>query len=138
MNQTIHYVHHEAHRSPMLMADLYQVRTDRPMVWLQKLCAKIMARLGAHHIGETVEVKRIDIEPAHFMERLFRQKRGIEDFFGHRPSRLLIGSDDYAELMATAPPEIRIEFMGTYMHDRRPFGLTVEIIPWMRGMVVMP
>jgi hypothetical protein len=106
---------------------------DRPRWWLVKV-------LGGSNPNDTVRIDRIPVHGKTFMDRLYKQKRHLFDRFNCRePQTLLIGGEDYEELMDS--PEIRqaITFSASYYHGREGIcGLTVKVIPWMRGMVVMP
>ena len=73
------------------------------------------------------------------MERLWKQKRSLVESFRREPTTLWIGAEDYADLMDS--PMIRESFSlcASFNYGRREvYGLTVKVIPWMRGMIVMP
>lgn len=121
----------------------YTVRKDRRAVWLQRACAWIMTKLGAFARDEIVCVTRHVIFADTFMERLYKQ-RGEFLMLDSEPKELLIGAEDYQELMAS--PEITSQFQFRAQYNVRnedaPYGkvmgLTVRVIPWMRGLLVMP
>lgn len=106
---------------------------DRPRWWLVKL-------LGGQNPNDYVKIDRIPVHGKTFMDRLFKQKRYLYDRFNCRdPQTLLVGGEDYEQLMDS--PEIRqaFQFSAFYMHGRDGIcGLNVQVVPWMRGMVVMP
>ena len=118
--------------------EAFQLRTDRPAPWLQKACFWVLRRLRAFYIGETVTIERHAIDGRTFMDRLFKQREGIDSYFNMRPSRLLIGAEDYAELMREVVASQAFSFRAEYGYGREILGMTVEVIPWMRGVLVMP
>ncbi len=74
-----------------------------------------------------------------FMDRLWKQKRSLVEDFRREPTTLWIGGEDYRELMNS--PEVRQSFTvhAQFNYGRNEiYGLTVKVIPWMRGMLVMP
>ena len=105
---------------------------DRPRWWLVRM-------LGGKNPHDTIEVRRIPVDGKVFAERLFRQKRAITEQFRREATTLWMGAEDYEELMNS--PLIREQF---YVHSsfnygkHEIYGLTVNVIPWMRGILVMP
>lgn len=119
--------------------DSYAFRADRPHKWLQRLCCRIMQKLGAYDMGEKVTYTRHTIDPDVFMERIFRQAYHLEAHFNRKPKRILVGAEDFERIMNCS--EIRQSFMfnASYNYGREIIcGLQVEVIPWMRGILVMP
>ena len=99
--------------------------------WLVKL-------LGGENPYESVKVTRIPIDDKEFMDRLWKQKRYLFDMFGREPKTLLIGGEDYEEMMNSPAIQQAMTFQASFHYGREIYGLTVKIIPWMRGAVVMP
>ena len=94
--------------------------------------------LGGRCPHDYVKVTRIPID-GDFVERLFKQRAWITDHLSREPKTLLIGAEDYEQIMNCPQINQRLRFDTSYMFgNRQIIGLTVEIIPWMRGMVVMP
>jgi hypothetical protein len=118
--------------------DAFALRLDQKWPWLQRVCIAILRKLGAYDIGETVKIERSTIDAPTFMERLFKQQSNITQFFNVRPTRLLIGSEDYAELMREAVTTGQFNFRAEYGIGREICGLKVEVVPWMRGVLVLP
>lgn len=137
-NQIIEFVNFKEHRYPCENTDVFQFRKDRSAIWLQKACFFVLRELGAFHLYETVTIERHQLDARTFVERLFKQQEGIERFFNMRPTRLLIGSEDYAELMGELAATQMFSFRAEYVYAREILGMTVQVIPWMRGCLVMP
>ena len=140
MNQTIEFVRLVELRTNFDNTGAFQFRVDRPAAWLQKTCFFVLRKLRAFYIGETVTVERHTLDAKSFIERLLTQKKWIERFFNERTVKLklLIGADDYAELMHEAAPTQMFSFNVCYGHGLNILGMTVCVIPWMRGCLVMP
>lgn len=120
-----------------ILEDAYELRKDRPHLWLQKLCCFVMRKLEAFHISETMTFTKHVIDTDLFMDRIITQKHYLFSLKKH-PTLLLIGSEDFAKLMCS--PEVResMYFMTEYMDHNTIHGLKVQIVPWMRGILVMP
>lgn len=136
--QTIEFVAMREVRTPFENTELFQFRKDRPVHWLQKTCLFVLRKLRAFHAGQTFTIERHSLDARTFMERIFKQQEGIEQFFNMRPTELLIGSEDYAELMNDIAATQMFSFRAEYGHGREILGLTVRVVPWMRGCLVMP
>lgn len=105
---------------------------DRPRWWLVKL-------LGGKNPHDSVTVTRIPINDKDFMARLWKQKRALFDQFRREPATLWIGGEDYRELMSSPHIQQAFSFSASFNYGRdEVYGLRVKVIPWMRGMVVMP
>lgn len=72
----------------------------------------------------------------------YRQNTGQTKYEGGDGKTLLIGSENYAELMRGEIVNQRFDFRCELWREdangRKILGLNVQVIPWMRGMVVMP
>lgn len=116
----------------------FQFRTDRPYPWLQKICFFVLRKLRAFYYAEKVTIERHVIDSTTFMERLFKQREEMAKSFNIIPSKLLIGADDYAEMMHEVATTQMFSFNAQFLFNKEIIGLTVEVIPWMRGCLVMP
>ena len=86
------------------------------------------------------------------MDKIVNQMHVLDGFCeaGTRPKRLLIGQGDYRRLMLSdenpynSRPLGRFQFQGEYWTRNHQTGkpeicgLTVDVIPWMKGILVMP
>lgn len=79
--------------------------------------------------------ERYDIDTKEFIIRLIEQKRSLFNQYNLEGKTLLIGAEDYLELMGSTEVKSLLTFE---VNKRTVVGLTVKIIPWMKGMVVMP
>lgn len=120
----------QAVRVPMVMQ--YPRWHDRFRWWIVK-------KLGGENPHESVKVTRVPIDGKTFADRLFKQKRELFDSFRREPASLLIGAQDFEELMDSPEIQQSIRFQASFNYGRHEvYGLTVTVIPWMRGAVVMP
>lgn len=137
--QSVGYVAHHAKIIPTELKTHYEFRAKAKAPWLQKACFWILGKLGAYAVSNTVTVERHSIDGKEFLTRLQEQQDNLFDYFGHRPSQLLIGGGDFQKLMGEARYTSQVfELQSEYMARGSVYGLTVKIIPWMKGMVVMP
>jgi hypothetical protein len=110
-----------------------------PRKWWDKIRWRLVKWLGGVNPLDTVEVKRVPVNGKEFMERLWKQKRALVESFRREPTTVLMGAEDYEELMSS--PAVRQSFTvhAEFNYGRREvYGLTVKVIPWMRGILVMP
>lgn len=139
-NFVVHQV--EERREPYFISEagVFQVREDRPAVWLQRVCAWVLGRLGAVYMEERCRVTTHLVQPMRLLEAISRQRAEVFEHLGREGSSIAIGGEDYAELMRD--PELRslhfFEFTTECRSAGRVFGLRIQIIPWMKGIVVLP
>src|SRR3990172_5772277 len=107
MREVIEVIRQERLSAVVEIKEAFEFRKDRPAHWLQKLCIWTLRNLGAFHRGEvvTIESHVIGKNGRNFISRLSEQMHNLQDAFNREPSRLLIGADDYAELMHEATKE---------------------------------
>ena len=105
---------------------------DKPRWWLVRL-------LGGECPFDSVKITRVPVSDKDFMERLWKQKRELVETFHREPTTLFIGGEDYEKLMNSPAVKQMFTVHATYNYGRREiYGLTVRVIPWMRGILVMP
>lgn len=122
----------------------FKFREDRKYQWLQRICVGILERLRCHasDVSETVET--YDIDPSNFMNALMAQRETVENFFGHKPSRLIIGRKNYEDLVQIRAPDCVFAFESNYTVGRdgqredTVHGLAITVVPWIEGIVIMP
>jgi hypothetical protein len=123
--------------------DAFQFRDDRPGAWLQRLCLWILRRLGCFACVDTVRVERhyFGERGQRFMDRLWERRLAICGAFEMEPSRLLVGPEEYADMMSEPVSGGAFGFDAEYHVNGRygptVHGLHVEVIPWMRGMLLL-
>ena len=109
------------------------------IAWVQKLAFRFLRWTGAlsNSMTEKITYERFTLDTQNFIERIFRQMTELERR-NVKPERLLIGGEDFQRLMGS--PEIHnvLNFSAPIGWGREIYGLKVEVIPWMRGMVVLP
>ena len=128
--------------------NVYQFRKDRKHHWLQNLCLRILKKLDARYIEQMTDIKcdTVRINTGDFLKNLLEQRREIEREFNRRPTRVLIGSEDFDEVMNTKTMRNMLQFPTTYKFNvddgygrvvGQVMDLNVEVIPWMRGVIVL-
>ena len=138
----------ELRRVPKIvpLSDAFEFRKDRPAHWLQRICLWTLRKLGCYSSKEVVEVTRHEIgrRGQTFINRLLKAKALIWGEFEREPQTLLIGAEQYAELMNEVASNAMFSFIAEYYVGNgtcRPptvVGLTVKVIPWMRGILLLP
>ena len=130
--------------TPFEYTESFEFRKDRPAHWLQKLCLFTLRKLKAFHFGKALSVERHTIDAKSFMERLWKQRTELHSYFNMRPTVLLIGAEDYAEMMKDKLVNQSMSFQAEYLFSSRNreghtksmvLNMTVHVIPWMRGCV---
>jgi len=133
----------------------FQFRVELGWLWMQKLCFWILRKIGAQAIEFDTKISRLDIQYKTLIEAINKQRAELFTQYALEGKYLLMGAQDYAELMVD-PTLINhmISFSipdAVYREERTAnrstFGvdtsyvimnLNVVIVPWMKGMIVMP
>jgi len=140
--QRIQFVNWQRDTYEVEVKDAYEYRPNGRLPWLQRIIFWIACKLGAYHLSERVEVHAVEFSPETFMEALYFQRRSLFEHFNREPKYLLIGSEDFDELMHTAVKDNLFSFDARYYCGTRSgpeiMGLKVCVVPWMKGCVVLP
>lgn len=142
MKQTIAFV--EPHTTFKIATDssAFTVREDRPHLWLQKVCCWVLGKLGAYRQDTRTKIEYRTIDADSFMVRIAKQRAEVFKLLNRAPKELLIGAEEYVELMRETPAHYPFNFEAQYMRGERGvaqiMGLKVRVIPWMRGVLVVP
>lgn len=137
--------------------DSFALRKDRPAIWLQKICIWVLRKLKAYGQIEVTTYKTCVIgeRGEHFMNNLTRHYANLHEDLWTKPKRLIIGSKTFSEVMRIEECMSIFSFQSEYKlpRDKDPddfpgkypsgpywtcYGLRVDIIPWMEGMVFLP
>jgi hypothetical protein len=115
----------------------FQLREDKKYPWLQKLCFSVLRKLGAFSWDKCVEIERHSIKGTINYIKLIEEITFLKNA-DIKPSRILMGSEDYASLMSETISKHYFSYQTTYPSENKIYGLLIEIIPWMKGFLVMP
>ena len=125
------------------LGDTFKFRSDLKHHWLQKICFYMLSKLKAFALKENVEIRDRYINAESFMERFYKASGEMSRVFDLHPTVLLIGLTDYKELMFEMySARDRFSFQAEYAFytmGKRPkvMNLTVHVVPWMHGHVLL-
>ncbi len=142
MKQTVTFVEQYATFKTVTDNNAFAIREDRPHLWLQKACCWVMGKLGAYRVDSQTKIEYRTIDADSFMVRIAEQRESVFELLNRRPKKLLIGAQDYAELMRETNVYYPFTFNASYAIGERGaariMDLEVQVIPWMRGVLVIP
>lgn len=113
----------------------YLVRNDRPFVWLQELCCWVMDKLEAYSQDRSIAYTWKDVDISDLVRGIYTQVGMLSRDHNLQAKRVLMGSEDFAALCNAPAAQYHLT---VYAHDRKFGGLTVTVVPWMKGVLVMP
>ena len=142
MKQTISFIEPHTAFKTVTDSNAFAIREDRPHLWLQKACCWVMGKLGAYRRDTQTKIEYRTIDADSFITRIAKQRESVFELMNREPRELLIGAQDYAELMHETVSTHMFSFDAAYMRgdhrNRTVMGLRVRVIPWMRGVLVVP
>jgi hypothetical protein len=109
---------------------------------LQRLCFWVLGKIGCQKVETAQEFERVVLDLNKISEKIMCQHEEILNFYNyHRADRLLIGADDFRELQATPLFDQIVSFSipnGPRCTAFKLMGMKVTVVPWMRGVLVLP
>ena len=86
---------------------------------------------------ERTEYRRIAVDHKRVLDLIIAQADNAHDLLGRGGETVLIGHDQWVSLVGETAPmltHLNIE----YGYSNRILGMTVKVIPWMSGVLVLP
>jgi hypothetical protein len=119
--------------------DTYAFRRDRGWVALQTFALWILRKLKCFAPVKDVCYTRCRIDSFDLLKALLAQQRDLLEFYHLRGERVLVGYDVYSELaQLTQPVSLTLQYHLSDAGKTTICGMKVTVIPWMRGMLVLP
>lgn len=124
--------------------DAFSYQPSRGLKWLQRACFWVLRRIGCYHVSNFSTYRRIVVDRAASVHEIMRQQANLRSSLGTGGEVLLIGAEDWKEILQSEPMFFSpMAFNGHYYVPRYPGDaerkeLRVCVIPWMRGMVLVP
>jgi hypothetical protein len=116
----------------------YTLRKDKRFIWLQKLCLWILQKVGAEYQYGHTTFKYHEIDTRQFVEKIVGEIYAVKQHYHIQPTKILIGTRDFQELMGRGEMHGVYTFNTSYPDGQRQMlGLNVQIIPWMRGILIL-
>jgi len=127
----------------MRVPDAYKFRPKGLLAPLQRLAWVFLQRTHAllQHAEEQAYYTRITFDGDEALKRIMRAYQELFLQNGERPSKVMIGAEELAEIMrdsTIAGPLVQhFEFSAMAGYGGHVYGLPVEVIPHMRGVLVL-
>jgi hypothetical protein len=126
----------EPHYTTQIVPDHYELTPHGRLAWLHRLLWRALHKMRALKLGveEVATYKTVTIDCEHIAERVMEAQYRLRGR-GYRASRILIGPEEMAELTredAHRQLSMRVDSLSlTYR------GLSIEVVPHMRGVLVL-
>ena len=138
--QKVCFIEQSSVHAQVKVDDAYRFNEWAGWVPVQRLCFWLLRKIGAFAYVDTVKTSTHVLDTDKFMENVDRQRRGLLDMYDLYGERLLIGVEEYQDFMSNNAEYIREFSFGT-TYNKGQFqicGMEVTVIPWMKGVLVLP
>lgn len=136
---TIQMTFHRPETTMVAVSDQWRFKPVKRWVWLQKAAWWFLGKTGALSLG---------YEPKTTYKQVVIDKRGVREAILAaihemeismvRPAHVYIGPDEIRSLTLEMRDYAAFSFDIQMGYNREIFGLPVTVIPWMRGVLVVP
>lgn len=137
--QTVEFMETEQHVVPIMQADQFEFREDKGFKWLQRLAIWVLRKLGCYALSEDIYYTKRVIKMDDLIDGLIRQQHEIVSHYNLAGGeRVLIGSEEFSKLMCQPETKEMLSFdcAGSGLRSFR--GMSITVIPWMKGILVVP
>ncbi len=129
---------------PFTHQDSYTYCPEKGWKVLQKISLWLLRKLECFHSSLHEEVSYVQCDKDTLIESIIKQEREVWEACGHAPERVYIGRDDFMEILSLreCPHDffsIGVDYeIGVDRKVYRIRGMPVSVVPWMRGVLVVP
>jgi hypothetical protein len=118
----------------------FEFRADKKFHWIQKILFWCLKNIGAYSKSEDIKLERYEFNTDDLINEILRQDENILNFYHHRGEKLLIGSENFSRLMNSREFNQMVTINAPYLYgsDYCFYNLKITVIPWMKGMLVVP
>lgn len=110
----------------------HQVNKNGSMVWMQSLCCWVLNKLNTSN--DIVFTEHV-VDVSNLVDVIYNQIREVGKNYHVDTRRILMGAEDFSELCSTTMVRHLITITA---HSRAFGGLEITVIPWMKGILVLP
>lgn len=140
--QKVEFIHTTRTLTEAPKLNEYSFKARGRFAFMQRWAFRFLRWTGAlhHPISINVNYERVRIDPKKVMEYLLASTEVLADRYHLEGKTVLVGQDEYFGLINMPVSELFTPItFGATLNDRiGPFGLTVKVVPWMSGLLVMP
>ena len=86
---------------------------------------------------ERTEYRRTEVDQKRVLDLIMAQVHNAHALLGRGGETVLMGHDQWASLVGEAATSL-VSLHIEYGHSNRVLGMTVKVIPWMSGVLVLP
>lgn len=117
---------------------------NRFMKWFQKLLVKLLNKSGAHRIEKQTSIQEFAIDKQEMEKTINAQMKELRNSY-LKPGEVYMGLEDFSRLthktLETWPHAFQFDYRtdgGRYGEKGTVYGMTVFVLPWMKGTLVTP
>ena len=145
--QTVSFMNISSSRKLVTPVDKYTFCEDKGYVWLQRLCFRVLSKIGAYAQEWTHVYRRVGFDNNDLLKLLLEQEKTFYSLIYNRKlERIYMGPDDYQDLMMGVERlgMIPITFVSfvKICSPNNPYGswhdIPITVIPWMKGVLMVP
>ncbi len=111
---------------------------DKPFLWLQRLLYKALLKLGQPAMEPTIKHERHLIDGDDFGAAVFKGVENVHEYLNRSPCKIYMGPDEFNELAnPKTSGRFGFDFQMTLVRDRTVFNVPVQVVPYMKGFLVV-
>lgn len=113
----------------------YEFRPDLKYHWLQKICIRILDKIGAYSLERVPKITRIDLSSMDITKKIQKLRNDILINTNRAELIIMVGPKEFNEMRTSADCNI---FVSKDFHEFIFAGLKVVYNPYMDGVIVVP
>lgn len=140
MNDLVRFIYTKQDLNWTDAKDAFEFRKDRPLRWIQRILFFLLRKIGAYRRMKELQVREVAFHVTYLMDSLMRQQHEVmQRSHDYRALGVLMGNDEFERLTGEML-EIghHLTFKTPYHCRKEIFDMPIAIIPWMKGMLVVP
>lgn len=142
MDNKIRLIKHDRQLVTALDPKRFEFNPKGRLPWLQRWLFKLLGKLGANSLNESVTYTKVEIDTSRILDALLENQRDVMMLYNKSARYVVMGPKDFARFCGD--PEYRDPLYFNFsapigMNGKRSIlGLEVVIVPWIEGFFVLP
>lgn len=132
----VNFVERKTTQHTRIFEDKFCIDKTKKHVWLQNICCSILQWLGCNAQEQYLKVTWIVLKEDDIINYIQKQIYNISgEYYPDKPRKIYIGCEEFEKLTGAVATERVFNIMDILANEI--YGVKFEVIPWMKGVLVV-
>jgi len=136
----VYFIEPKVDIAEIMQPDVYKFVPTSPWKVLQKQMWKFLLHTKAI-TNATYDHKKVTwhtVEPDNVVKYVLKQIDHCWDRYSLEPTSILMGSEDYRKIASGVEEGVEFQMAAELRQSNTFLGIKVHVVPWIKGIIVLP